>query len=142
PPLRIKNKQQIFFVFLTQYNIKMNSGINLKMTALAVATTAFLSASAQTTSVKIGSSSPDVTEIINQMAVVKASRVGTPPDWSIMQRQLISVTEQAAPYYLKRFTRPDGTTYGKGPYDDVYEMFYNWPELYAISGNEFLYNTA
>src|SRR5690554_5316282 len=120
----------------------MNSGITLKMMALAVATSAFLSASAQTASVKIGSSSPDVTQIINQMAVVKASHVGAPPDWAIMQRQLIKVIEEAAPFYLKRFTRSDGTTYGKGPYDDVYEMFYNWPELYAISGNEFFYDTA
>lgn len=78
----------------------------------------------------------------NEMAVIKASVIEMPPDWAVMQRHLIQVMEQAAPYYLKRFTRPDGTFYGKGPYDDVYEMFYNWPELYAISGNEFLFETA
>lgn len=112
------------------------------MTALVVATTAFFSTSAQTTAVSVKSGLSDATKIVNQLAVVKASHIGAPPEWAIMQRQLIRVMEQAAPYYLKRFTRPDGTTYGKGPYDDVYEMFYNWPELYAISGNEFLYDTA
>jgi len=78
----------------------------------------------------------------NEMEVVKASTIGVPPEWAVMQRQLIRTIEQAAPYYVKRFTRVDGSVYGKGPYDDVFEMFYNWPELYAISGNEFLNETA
>src|SRR5665647_1773130 len=78
----------------------------------------------------------------NEMKVVKASTLEVPPQWAVMERQLISTIEKAAPYYVNRFTRIDGSVYGKGPYDDVFEMFYNWPELYAISGNEFLYKTA
>ena len=82
------------------------------------------------------------TGIGNELKVVKASTVEVPPEWAFMQRRLIKTMEQAAPYYVKRFVRQDGSIYGKGPYDDVFEMFYNWPELYAISGNEFLYKTA
>lgn len=78
----------------------------------------------------------------NELTVIKGSVLENPPDWAIMQRQLIKTIELAAPYYVKRFTRVDGSVYGKGPYDDVFEMFYNWPELYAISGNEFLNSTA
>lgn len=78
----------------------------------------------------------------NTITFIKADQISVPPDWAIMQRQLIRTIELAAPYYLEKFTRIDGTTYGKGPYDDVYEMFYNWPELYAITGNEYFFKTA
>lgn len=84
----------------------------------------------------------DVDKILNEMVLAKASNIETPPQWAIMQRQLIWTIEQAAPYYVKRFIRSDGSTYGKGPYDDVYEMFFNWPELYAISGNKYFFETA
>ena len=110
----------------------MSIGIQLRLTAFALLSTVCFTARAQTIT-----ANPE-----NAAVVVKAGNVQLPPEWAIMQRQLISVMEQGAPYYLKRFTRSDGSTFGKGPYDDVYEMFYNWPELYAISGNEFLYKTA
>ncbi|WP_439581639.1 hypothetical protein [Dyadobacter bucti] len=122
----------------------MSNGIHLRITVFALLSTVFFTTRAQTTTADRDQPArlPDHDKAINAMAVVKASNVQLPPEWAIMQRQLISVMEQGAPYYLKRFTRTDGSTYGKGPYDDVYEMFYNWPELYAISGNEFLYTTA
>lgn len=121
----------------------MCTGINLRLTALILLSTAFFSTWAQTTTNHADQKKLlEYDKIVHAMAVVKANNVQVPPEWAIMQRQLIAVMEQAAPYYLKRFTRPDGATYGKGPYDDVYEMFYNWPELYAISGNGFLFETA
>ncbi|WP_414617843.1 hypothetical protein [Dyadobacter sp. 32] len=121
----------------------MRTGINLRLTALSLLSAAFFSARAQSTTIPAAPSKLlEYDKIVNAMAVVKARNISVPPEWAIMQRQLIDVMEQGAPYYLKRFTRPDGTIYGKGPYDDVYEMFYNWPELYAISGNGFLYETA
>jgi len=77
------------------------------------------------------------------MVSVKASLRATPPDWAVMERKLIDVMEnEAAPLYIGKFTRPDGQTYGGGPYDDVYEMFQNWPLLYAIGGDEKLYMWA
>ena len=121
----------------------MRTGINFRLTALALLSTAFFTSSAQTTTINADQARQlDYDKAVKAMAVVKASNVELPPEWAIMQRQLIAVMEQAGPYYLKRFTRPDGTIYGTGPYDDVYEMFYNWPELYAISGNYFLFETA
>jgi hypothetical protein len=120
----------------------MRTSIILRLTALGLVGAAFFSVQAQTTVHATPPKSSDFEKTVNAMAVAKARKISVPPDWAIMQRQLINVMEQGAPYYLKRFTRHDGTTYGKGPYDDVYEMFYNWPELYAISGNGFLYETA
>jgi hypothetical protein len=76
------------------------------------------------------------------IVVIKASSREVPPDWAVMQRQLIKSMEDAVPYYLDRFTRRDGTLYGKGPWDDVAEMFYNWSLFYGIGADEKLFNTA
>ena len=84
----------------------------------------------------------DYKKFLKDLVTIKAGIVEMPPDWAIMQRRLIDVMEQVAPYYVNRFTRLDGTIYGGGPYDDLYEMFYNWPELYAIGGNKYLFETA
>lgn len=80
--------------------------------------------------------------VIPGMVVVKASSSEVPPDWAVMQRQLIKSMEDAVPYYLNRFTRRDGTLYGSGPWDDVTEMFYNWSLFYGIGADEKLLNTA
>ncbi len=79
---------------------------------------------------------------VSQLPIIQATEVQPPPDWAIMQRQLIRTMEEAAPYFVARFMRDDGTIYGEGPYDDVYEMFYNWPELYAIGGDEYLHQKS
>ncbi|MEQ9437669.1 MAG: hypothetical protein RIG62_01430 [Cyclobacteriaceae bacterium] len=84
----------------------------------------------------------DYPRFLNDLVMIEASQVETPPDWAIMQRHLMRAMEEAAPYYVQRFTRQDGTTYGGGPYDDVYEMFYNWPELYAMGGSDYFLETA
>lgn len=121
----------------------MSNGIHLRLTVFALLSTVFFTTRAQTT---VNPNQPaklsGYDKIINAMAVVKAGNVPIPPEWAILQRQRISVMEQGASYYLKKFTCSDGSSFGKGPFDDVYEMFYNWPELYGISGNEFLYQTA
>ncbi|MBX2921687.1 MAG: hypothetical protein KF746_05775 [Chitinophagaceae bacterium] len=119
----------------------MTRSLNVRAITLALLSTAFSAICAQSTN---ASRPPELypDKGIHEMAVVKAVTVQVPPEWAIMQWQLIRVIEQAAPYYVKKFTRTDGTTYGKGPYDDVYEMFYNWPELYAISGNKYFFETA
>jgi hypothetical protein len=79
---------------------------------------------------------------LKNSALIKANRLSPHPDWAIMQRQLMRTIEQSAPEYTKKFTQKDGTPYGLGPYDDVYEMFYNWPEMYALGGSEYLFETA
>lgn len=79
---------------------------------------------------------------LKNSALIKANRLSPHPDWAIMQRQLMRTIETSAPEYTKKFTQKDGTPYGLGPYDDVYEMFYNWPEMYALGGSEYLFETA
>jgi hypothetical protein len=81
-------------------------------------------------------------EFISQLPRIEATQVKAPPEWAIVQRQLIRTMEEAAPFFIDRFMREDGSIYGEGPYDDVYEMFYNWPEFYAIGANKYLYTKS
>jgi len=81
-------------------------------------------------------------DFLKNTVIIKAKRLEPHPDWAIMQRQLMKTIEQSAPKYVKKFTQKDGTPYGLGPYDDVYEMFYNWPEMYALGGSDYLFETA
>ena len=76
------------------------------------------------------------------MVRVSAQEQVHPPEWAVMERRLISAMEDAAPEFLKRYTRRGGTPYGEGPYDDVYEMFFNWPLFYAIGADEELLDIA
>jgi hypothetical protein len=77
-----------------------------------------------------------------EIATVKATTPVAPPSWAALERQLIRAMEEAAPVYLKRFTRPGGSLYGEGPVDDVYEMFINWPLFYAMGADEKLFRDA
>ena len=69
-----------------------------------------------------------------------ASRVGTPPDWALRQRHLISVMNETARMYQARYTRADGTFVwrdrwpGMDGSDDGYESYHNWPLFYALGG--------
>lgn len=73
---------------------------------------------------------------------IKASVVESPPDWAIMQRQLISAMEKAGDFYWDRFTHEGGSTISEGPYDDLYEMFYNWPDFYVVGADERFYKRS
>src|SRR4030095_14219440 len=79
---------------------------------------------------------------IADLVIIKADGLTAPPSWAVMQRLLIKTMEEAAPIYLKRFTRPGGTVYGEGMVDDVYEMFFNWPLFYAMGGDAKLLHWA
>jgi len=79
---------------------------------------------------------------LKNTALIKANKLAPHPDWAIMQHQLMNTIEQSAPKYVKKFTQKDGTPYGLGPYDDVYEMFFNWPEMYTLGGSDYLFDTA
>jgi hypothetical protein len=81
-------------------------------------------------------------DFFKNAVLIKASKIEPHPEWAIMQRHLMKTIEEAAPQYVKKFTQKDGTPYGKGPYDDDYEMFFNWPEMYAMGGSEYLFETA
>ncbi len=73
---------------------------------------------------------------------IVATTIEAPPDWAIMQRRLISAMEEAGDFYWERFTYDGGSTICEGPFDDLYEMFYNWPDFYAIGADERFFRRA
>lgn len=77
-----------------------------------------------------------------EIVIITASEKSVPPAWALMQQQLIRTINEAAPVFLDRFTRRDGTLYNYGEWDDVYEMFYNWSLFYAIGGDEYTFDRA
>ncbi len=67
------------------------------------------------------------------------------PAWAVLERQLISVMEEAVYPFLEKYTHPDGRLIWKEGIhqsrdggDDFYESFYNWPLLYLLGGGEHL----
>lgn len=73
---------------------------------------------------------------------IEASTLEVPPEWAIMQRKLIQSLEAAGDFYWERFTYPGGSTISEGPYDDLYEMFYNWPDFYMIGADKRFFERA
>lgn len=71
-----------------------------------------------------------------------ATEKAAPPEWAVMERQLIDSMEEAATVFLDRFTRRDGTLYNYGEWDDVFEMFFNWPLFYTIGADEWILDRA
>jgi hypothetical protein len=76
------------------------------------------------------------------LPVVTAVEPADPPAWAVMQRQLIDDLNEAAREYVARFVYPGGEIRATGPWDDVYEMFFNWPLFYAIGGDPWIMETA
>ncbi|MEX2567869.1 MAG: hypothetical protein WD431_18115 [Cyclobacteriaceae bacterium] len=81
-------------------------------------------------------------DALKNIPTIKATSIEAPLDWALMQRQLIRSMEDAGDFYWKRFMNEGGTPIGSGPYDDLYEMFYNWPEFYMIGAKKDMYNRA
>lgn len=71
-----------------------------------------------------------------EIPAIRASTLQAPPDWALMQRRLIQSMEEAGDFYWDRFTYEGGSTISEGPYDDLYEMFYNWPDFYMIGADK------
>ena len=73
---------------------------------------------------------------------VAASRREPPPEWAVLQRQLIDAVNEAAPLHIGKYTEPGGVPYYADDVDDLYEMFYNWGLFYALGGGEQLLTWA
>src|SRR5437870_5603903 len=73
----------------------------------------------QSQNTKAASHPPQLIQIPD-LVTVKAGQLTAPPAWAVMERLLMKAIEDAAPVYLKRFSRPGGTIYGRGDVDDVY----------------------
>ncbi len=79
---------------------------------------------------------------LRNIPTISADSIESPPDWAIMQRRLIDAMDEAGDFYWDRFTHEGGSTISEGPYDDLYEMFYNWPDFYMIGGHKRFFDRA
>ena len=76
-----------------------------------------------------------------ETVVINSKQKGTPPDWAIWERMLITRMNEAAPLYQERYTRKDGTFVWRDTWpgfdgsDDGYESYHNWPLFYALGGS-------
>ena len=71
-----------------------------------------------------------------------------PVEWAELQRELIDRLNAAAPEFVARYTRPDGTLIWRSEWggmdgsDDPYEAFMYLALLYAVGGSEEVYSLA
>ena len=70
----------------------------------------------------------------HDMPTIRASELGAPPAWALLQRQLISVMEEAADCFVEKYCRSDLSTYYVQDVDDIYEIMHNWGLFYALGG--------
>ena len=76
--------------------------------------------------------------------------VETPPTWAVLQRRLISLSNDALDPFLDRYLTEDGRPRwpadeayaGIGGLDNLYEGVYNWPIFYLLGGSERAYTAA
>jgi hypothetical protein len=79
---------------------------------------------------------------------IRATHRAAPPDWALAQRSLITQMNEAAPLFVERYTRADGTFIwrqewpGMDGSDDGYESYHNWPLFYALGGGEDLHRRS
>ena len=77
---------------------------------------------------------PSTTPDLPTIAVDR--RPAAPPQWALLQRQLIEVMEQAAELKVRKYSERGGVPYYADDVDDLYEMIYNWGLFYAIGADE------
>ena len=66
---------------------------------------------------------------------IKASQINPPPDWALLQRQLISLLEQAGDLATEKYARSDGQVYHIFDVDDAYESRSMRGIFYALGGD-------
>lgn len=73
--------------------------------------------------------------------VTATTRVGRPPAWAVLQRQLFRALDDSWRVYRDTYCLPDGSLRYAGPVpsrdgaDDFYEAFVGWPTLYQLGGS-------
>jgi hypothetical protein len=79
---------------------------------------------------------------IQDSSFIQANEKWPAPEWAIMQRQLITMMNEAAEEYVDRYTNKDGSLMwredwpGMDGSDDPYEAFMNLALLYVLGGSE------
>ena len=61
-----------------------------------------------------------------------------PPEWAVLQRQLIDQMNTSADVFIEKYLQSDGAfRYNSwGKLDDSYETFHNWPMFYTLGGDD------
>jgi hypothetical protein len=84
----------------------------------------------------------------DDIPTIAGGQRGAPPSWALWERQLIDQMSQAAPIFVGRYTRSDGTFIwrpdwpGMDGSDDAYETFHTFPLLYLLGGGAELHRLA
>jgi hypothetical protein len=79
---------------------------------------------------------------------LRAGRERSAPRWAVLQRQIMDTLSAAAPEFVERYTREDGTLIWRDEWpgmdgsDDPYEAFQYLALFYSISGDEAVYALA
>ena len=82
------------------------------------------------------------------MQSITVSGRSTPPEWAIRQRHLIELMNRAAPRFVARYTRDDGTFIWRDSWpgmdgsDDGYESYLAFPLFYILGGSEEIHALA
>ena len=82
------------------------------------------------------------------MKTIEVTGRATPPTWAVRQRHLIDQMDRAAPKFVERYTRPDGTFIWRDSWpgmdgsDDGYESYVAFPLFYALGGGEHIHALA
>ena len=84
----------------------------------------------------------------NKIKSITINQIMPIPDWALLEREIIDKLNTAAPEFVARYTRSDGsliwrnTWIGMDGSDDPYEAFMYLALLYTIGGNEKVYELA
>ena len=76
------------------------------------------------------------------MPLITAARVGAPPAWALLERNLIAQMEEAARLRFRQCTERGGAILFAEDFDDLFEQFYNWGLFYAMGADDSLLEMA
>ena len=71
-----------------------------------------------------------------------------PPEWALLQRNIITILNEVAIEFVHRYTRPDGTLIwreewpGMDGSDDPYEGFMQFPLFYILGGSQEIHDIS
>ena len=80
-------------------------------------------------------------EVASGARKIALNKQGVPPEWALLERQLLEQIYPAALEFVKKYTNPDGTLKwreewpGMDGSDDGYESFYNFSLFSALGGS-------
>ena len=82
------------------------------------------------------------------MQTIEVNGRNTPTEWAVRQRHLFEMMDRAAPKFVDKYTRPDGTFIWRDEWpgmdgsDDGYESYLSFPLFYILGGNEEIHSMA